>query len=140
MITLRSVYDEFNVPDAEAVDFLYRLLKQRTPEQSISHREMPTAREHTRYVKSLPYAAWYVIEHEATGDRIGSIYLSRRREIGVFIDEHWRGHGFGRAAVRAIMERHPGPRFLWNVNPRNQPSIRTVEKLGGRLIQWTYEI
>jgi hypothetical protein len=52
---LVSVYD---VPDAE--DILYVLLEQRTPEQSISHRKMPTLPEHRAFIKSKPYLAWYL--------------------------------------------------------------------------------
>lgn len=148
LITLHSVYDEEGQPRVEAVDFLYELLRERTPEQSISHRKMPTLREHTAFILKRPYKAFYIVGTGGHGQLneplrptpVGSVYLTHQREIGIFIEERWRGRGYGPAAVQAIMRQHPGDRFLWNVNPENVPSIRTVEKLGGRLISHTYEL
>lgn len=147
MITLRSVYDDGNYPRVEAVGLLYQLLKERTPEQSISHHTMPTAREHTAFVKALPYSAWYIVEagegghfNEPLRKQVGAVYLSRQREIGIGILRQFHRRGYGEAAVRAIMQHHPGGHYRWNVNPANLASMRLVEKLGGRLIQWTYAI
>jgi RimJ/RimL family protein N-acetyltransferase len=129
---LVSVYD---VPDAE--DILYVLLEQRTPEQSISHRKMPTLPEHRAFIKSKPYLAWYLIEEGA--QYVGATYLSQQREIGIFIFNAHQGRGLGRRAVEMLMRGHPGE-FLANVNPNNANSRRFWEKLGGRLIQVTYRL
>ena len=56
MITLTSVYLV-----SEAVVFLYALLEERTPEMSISHKAMPTFQQHARFVRDIPYAAWYLV-------------------------------------------------------------------------------
>lgn len=117
---------------------LYGLLKERTPEQSISHKTMPTFHEHCEFVRSDPYYAWYII-HDDDRQIIGTVYLTKGREIGVSIFEHRRGHGFGTEAVLKLMETHPG-KFLANINPKNGPSIRFFEKLGFKHIQNTYEI
>ena len=129
---LVSVYD---VPDAE--DILYVLLEQRTPEQSISHRKMPTLPEHRAFIQSKPYLAWYLIEEGA--QYVGATYLSQQREIGIFIFNAHQGRGLGRQAVEMLMRGHPGE-FLANVNPNNANSRRFWEKLGGRLIQVTYRL
>lgn len=129
---LVSVY---RVP--EGVDILYSLLAERTPEQSISHRKMPTIEDHRRFVRSRPYTAWYLID--VSRDYVGSIYLTKANEIGIFIFNAHKGRGFGEQAVRMIKEAHPGE-HLWNVNPANKPSIALVEKLGGKLIQLTYRL
>src|SRR5947209_13937485 len=55
---------------------LYQLLQERTPEQSISHKEMPSWDEHVAYIAKRPVPHWYLIE--AGGPWVGSIYLSRR--------------------------------------------------------------
>ena len=39
----------------EKVVYLYQLLGERTPDQSISHKEMPSIGEHIRFLESNPY-------------------------------------------------------------------------------------
>ena len=133
MIELRKV-------DADCIDdllALYRLLGERTPEESISHRHMPSLTEHIEFVRSQPYEAWYLIMVGIGA--VGSIYLSKQREIGVFIFRVHQRKGYGRAAVLELMRLHPG-RFLANVNPANDASHGLWQGLGGRLIQVTYQL
>lgn len=126
---LIDVYD-----DERAGDILWRLLSERTPEQSISHRAMPSPAQHRAFIASRPYLAWYLVEDQ--GQIRGACYLSQQREIGVFIFKGMRG--YGRRAVRLLMETHPG-RFLANVNPENIASARLFESVGFRHVQDTYE-
>lgn len=118
------------------VHFLYDLLAERTPEQSISHKMMPTWEEHERFTCSAPYLAWYVIED--VGYLRGAIYLSKQREIGVGILRKHQRKGYARAAVLELMRLHPG-RFLANVNPKNEASRKLWESLGFNLLQVTYQ-
>jgi RimJ/RimL family protein N-acetyltransferase len=139
MIELVSVYAVDN-----AVDILYELLKERTQEQCISHKELPTEEQHYRFVMSNPYEKWYLIHADDksvdnTRTVVGSIYLTRLREIGIFIFEKHYRKGYGRAAVVDLMNRFPG-RFLANINPENGASIQFFKDLGARHIQNTYEI
>lgn len=115
---------------------LYDLLAERTPEQSISHKTMPTQQEHRAFVGGSPYLRWYLIEVEQP---IGAIYLTRQREIGLSIFRAHQRKGYGRAAVLELMRMHPG-KFLANVNPANEASRKLWESLGGRLLQVTYEL
>ena len=69
-----------NKAKKEHVKLLYDLLSERTPEESISHKSMPTYPEHEKFVQSNPYFAWYLIDVD--GQFVGSIYLSKQREIG----------------------------------------------------------
>lgn len=123
--------------DPSYITFLYRLLDERTPEQSISHKAMPSLSEHVNFVCSKPYEHWFIIVVNEIP--VGSIYLTKQREIGVFILKASHGLGYGRDAVRILMKMYPGT-FLWNTNPKNFASIHTVESLGGKLIQYTYEL
>jgi RimJ/RimL family protein N-acetyltransferase len=116
---------------------LYNLLAERAPEQSISHRQMPTWAEHQDFVRSEPYLHWYFIF--AREVPVGAIYLSRQREIGVSIFRAFQRRSYGRAAAQELMRRHPG-RFLANVNPTNLASRRLWESLGFDLRQVTYAL
>ena len=120
-----------------APELLYQLLQERTPATNISHREMPTWDAHAHFIQSRPYRAWYVIQ----GDEIpvGSIYLSKMNEIGVFILIKYQGQGFGKLAIQTLMAKHPGERFLANINPNNSRSIKFFKSLGFKHIQNTYE-
>ena len=120
-----------------APELLYRLLVEREPHINISHRRMPTWKEHLRFIAKRPYSAWYLIKHEQ--NYIGAIYLTALGEIGIGILTASRGRGFGRAAIRALMRKHPRQRFLANINPHNAKSIRMFGELGFHLIQHTYE-
>lgn len=132
MISLESVYNHSGY-----IKILYDLLKERTPEQSISHKEMPNYVQHAEFVNSRPYFRWYFILYE--DQIVGSVYLTYEREIGIFIFNRFKRRGFGEQAVRMLMSTAPG-KFLANVNPQNEASRKLFEKLGGQLIQVTYEL
>jgi RimJ/RimL family protein N-acetyltransferase len=117
---------------------LHKLLQERTPDINISHRRMPTWKEHLRFIASRPYSAWYLI---VCGDeQVGAAYLTHLDEIGISILRAHRNKGFGPQAVHLLMIKHPRDRYLTNVNPRNSKSIRMFERMGFHLIQHTYEI
>lgn len=133
MIKFESVYKE-----RAYTLVLYDLLKERTPEQSISHKEMPTMQEHQSFVYSHPYFIWNIIKDEQ--DRVvGSIYLTNQREIGIFIFNEHQGRGYAEESIRLLMSMCPG-KFLANVNPDNEASHNLFDKLGGKMIQVTYEL
>ena len=121
-----------------ATETLYELLAERTPDMNISHRAMPDWEDHVAFVASKPYAAWYVIDVPDVG-RVGSVYLTKQREVGLFIFARHRGKGYGKQALAMLRERHPG-RLLANIAPGNAPSHRFFVANGGRLIQQTYEV
>lgn len=118
-----------------SIKTLYDLLRERTPDQSISHRQMPSGEQHVAFVKSRPYQCWYLIDVD--GVTVGSIYLSKQREIGVFIFNEHKGKGYGKQAVELLMKQWPG-HFLANINPANEASRKMFEKLGFNRIQETY--
>lgn len=119
----------------EQVKFLYDLLAEREPEESISHKTMPTFPEHQQFVKSNPYFAWYLIE--VGKEHVGTIYLTRGREIGISILKSHRRKGYAEEAIRQLMERWPG-KFYANINPANIKSIMMFGKFGFGLVQHTY--
>ncbi len=132
MINLIPIYDI-----EHRFDILYRLLKERTPKQSISHKKMPSLREHVNFINSNPYLAWHFI---CTEDGIaGSIYLTKQREIGISVFRDYLRRGYGKQAVIMLMRDHPGT-FLANINPENSASIEFFKDLGAKHIQNTYKL
>ena len=118
--------------------FLYDLLLERDPKANISHKKMPTFTEHLKFVKSKPYSKWYVILKEE--QKIGSIYLSKNDEIGIFLDKSIQGKGFGQLALEQLMKKNPKKRYLANVNPKNKKSVKFFTQNKFELIQHTYEL
>ena len=119
------------------VYLLYELLLERESHQCISHKEMPSMAQHLAFMRSKPYLAWYLIEHD--GQIIGATYLSKQREIGIFLFKAHQMKGYGAKAVQLLMEAHPG-RFLANIAPTNPGSSEFFQNLGFKHIQNTYEL
>lgn len=116
---------------------LFKLLSERRPNESISHRAMPTWTEHCAFVRSRPYRTWYLVE--VGGVAVGATYLTMQHEIGIGILRDHQRNGYAREAVQRLMALHPG-RFLANINPANEASIALFRKLGfGGPIQITLE-
>ncbi len=83
--------------------FLYNLLKERNPQSNISHKKMPSYNQHIKFVNSHPYTKWYIIEK---GDvEVGSVYLSKQNEIGIFLKKKFQNQGIGDEALDLIIIR-----------------------------------
>ena len=133
-VRLVSVY---SVKDAKEI--LYRLLSRRPKRVNISHRKMPSPRQHAAFVRSKPYQAWYLIR-TVSGEFAGGIYLSKAGEIGIFLFKEHQGRGYGKQAVEALMKKHRSvKRFLANVSPNNPHSINFFKELRFKHVQNTYE-
>ena len=118
--------------------FLYNLLKERNPQSNISHKKMPSYNQHIKFVNSHPYTKWYIIEK---GDvEVGSVYLSKQNEIGIFLKKKFQNQGIGDEALDLIIKRNPRKRYLANINPKNKKSISFFKKNKFRLIQYTFEL
>jgi RimJ/RimL family protein N-acetyltransferase len=127
--------DVYERPHNAAI-LLYRLLAERRPFQSISHREMPTFAQHVAFIKSRPYKDWFVIQAERD---VGACYVSKQNEIGVAILEGARGRGYASDALTILLRGRRG-RLLANINPANEASIALFRKHGfGGPIQITLE-
>lgn len=127
---LRSLRDIKFSPAEQHPEFLYQLLKERGPHQNISHSELPTLWDHIAFVNSRPYWAWYCFEDLISGLDVGSVYLTKDAEIGVFILKDKHRQGYAKAAVYELMARHPRQVYYANINPKNVASIAFFESLG----------
>jgi RimJ/RimL family protein N-acetyltransferase len=153
VIALVDVYEHGGRPKREAVGFLFDLIAQRMtePEVNISA-AMPSWDEHRLFVERMPFRFWYLITvpDQDSVAWAGYVSATRRNEIGIVLLKTHRGQGYGAQAVRMLMDEHqPLPavpserrgRWIANVNPQNEHSKHLfADKLGGRLIQNTYEL
>lgn len=133
-IILVEVYED----RAAAHALLYKLLEERNSDVNISHKVMPSWQQHIAFIDSRPYTAWYLIWSRDV--YVGSIYLSRQDEIGLFILEDYRDHGYGKAALHALMARHVRSRYLANINPRNDRALQFLEGLGFEILHYMMEL
>ena len=131
LISLRTVRDS----DGE---FLFELLKERDPRANISHKKMPSYDEHIKFIKSKPYTRWYIILKSK--ERVGSIYLSKNDEIGIFLSKEYQKKNIGNTALVELIRKNPRKRYLANVNPKNKKSSTFFKKNNFKLIQHTYEM
>ena len=136
----------FRLEEDKDIKFLFDLLKERTPIHSISHTKMPTYEEHAKFVKSKPYDKWYIITVELIIDwnkgmeetKIGTIYLTNKNEIGLFLLDKYSNHGYGQQALKLLMRENPRQFYLANINPQNEKSIRFFSKNNFKPYQVTY--
>ena len=118
-------------------DFLYNLLENRNPNANISHKSMPNYDQHVKFVLSEPYSVWYVIL--VNDKKLGSIYLSKQDEIGIFLANDMKGKGIGNIALQLLMRKNPRKRYLANISPKNKKSLEFFKKNNFEFIQYTYE-
>lgn len=123
----------------ENYSFLYQLLVEREPHESISHNDMPTWKQHEEFLSRSPYKGWYLIWKDPLTP-VGSVYITFTNEIGVHIAKKYRGQGFGTLGIAKIMEMHKEQFFLANINPANTKSIDLFQKYGFKHIQNTYKL
>lgn len=147
-ILLESVYKE---RAGAGVRSLYAIMQERSTEAdahtNISHRSLPPYKQHAAFVRSKPYRSWYFVKVD--GLVAGSLTITKLNEIGIVLLADYRGKGIGKQALQMLLARHvPLPaipsmrsdRFVANINPLNERSIRLFTGLGFKLKQQTYEL
>ena len=118
--------------------FLYDLLKERESNVNISHEKMPTYAQHIKFIESKPYSKWYIIKFN--NKKIGSVYLSKQNEIGIFIIKDMHSKKLGTSILKALIEKNHRKRYLANINPKNKKLIGFFKKNGFKLLQYTFEL
>ena len=68
---------------------------------------MPLFKEHVKFVNSKPYSKWYIIIRNK--EKLGSIYLSKLNEIGIFLKEDIQGKRIGTTALKLLMIKNTAP-------------------------------
>jgi RimJ/RimL family protein N-acetyltransferase len=152
-LSFQDVYGEDGKADIWSLATLYSQLENRDPKVNISHLQMPSWEQHVAFVNSRLHAYWFLLivdepaatvdEEEPLRERIcvGQIYLSRQREIGLFLQDRYQRMGLGADAVAMLMQlAQPRGPFFANIAPGNANSKAFFEKLGFRLVQHTYRV
>ena len=119
-------------------EFLFKLLKERDPRANISHKKMPSYNQHVNFIKSKPYTKWYIIMKYK--EKVGSIYLSKNDEIGIFLSKKYQGKNIGNDALAELIQKNPRERYLANVNPKNKKLIEFFKNNNFKILQYTYEL
>ena len=150
MIILSDIYEHLN-----RHKILYELLKEREPHQFISHRVMPSFEEHVKFIEERnpklgppmkAYKSWEFILKPPVPDGVcivGSICVTNNSEVGIFIFKDYRGNGYGKDALKQVIERNKiglEGKLIANISPQNTDSIRFFNKFGFKHIQNTYEL
>ena len=118
--------------------FLYELLKNKNPNSNISHKKMPSYYEHVKFVMSKPYTSWYIIECDKKN--VGSIYLSKRDEIGISINNDFEYDQIAKMALKLLMKINPRKRYRVNVSPKNIRLQEFFLKSGFTGFEYVYEM
>jgi RimJ/RimL family protein N-acetyltransferase len=118
--------------------FLYELLSEREPSVNISHRKMPTYKNHVKFVLSKPYSKWYIIKYGL--ESIGSVYLSKLNEIGIHIKKEYQYKKFEDDVLKMLLQKNQRSRYIVNISPKNLRAIRFFKKKGFKLIQYSFEL
>ena len=120
-LALISVYDTATPEKHMYERFLFDLLKNRKPWESVSHKKMPTYDEHVNFVRSKPYKKWYIIDYKGP---VGAIYLTNNNEIGIFIERHEQKRGFGSKSLDMLIEDSPDVEYFYaNIGAFNSRSL-----------------
>ena len=117
--------------------FLYKLLKKRDLKANLSHKKMPSYKQHIKFIKSKPYQKWYIIEKNRK--KLGTIYFSKQNEIGIHFLPEIQSELISQASIQELIRKNPKKKYFTNVSPKNQRLIKFFEKNGFFLFQYTFE-
>jgi hypothetical protein len=118
-------------------EFLYDLLLHRNAIENISHKKMPSFKQHLKFLNLKPYKKWYIIIQNQK--KIGSIYLSFQNEIGIQLQNDVQSDTIQKNAFNLLIDKNPQKRYLVNINPHNKKKISFFKNNDFKLIQFTFE-
>ena len=111
--------------------FLYELLRERDPIYNISHKKMPSYDEHEEFIKTKPYANWYIIF--LNEKKIGAGYLSFYDEIGISFLPDYDNEVIRKKSLIELVDKNPRKKYFANVNPKNQKYKEFLKEQGFEL-------
>ena len=135
-------YRDVNPTSISDIKILYERLASR--KYSISHRQMPSYKEHQEFVSSHPYRYWCFIYREKV---IGTYYVTQLNSVGIDLDDDF--YNSIQLAISDIIKRHRplppinsvrGANFHMNVSSKNKHLCEVLELKGFVEIQRTFTL
>ena len=124
---------------------LFKILKERKINSSISHKNLPTYKEHKKFVLSIPYRYWLLIRR--VNINLGSVFVSRNNEISINLLENNETtyvevlnfviNNF--KPLKAIPSKR-NSNFILNISPKNKFVLNILKKFKTEKVQETYKI
>lgn len=125
------------------IKFLYKLLKERKIQDSISHKKLPSIEKHKIFVKSKPYRYWYIIEVD--GLFFGSAYITKTNSIAIhlmksniLLYEKILGYIIENIQPLKPLPSIRGRNFIVNLSVNSTTYSKCIKKIGGVKIQETF--
>lgn len=123
---------------------LYNILKSRDKKNDISHRSLPTFKEHQNFINSMPYRYWLLIYKKK--NIIGSVYITYLNEISIkLIKNNSLAYKMTLYLIVAnIKPLSPIPskrnkNFVINISPKDKFYVTLLSKIGAKKIQETFK-
>ena len=111
----------------------YSILKKREidPVCNIDFK-MPTYRQHLKFMSGKPYKIWYLIIYK--NEFIGSINLTKKDEIGIFIFREYRNRLFGYSTLKSFIKTIKQRPLYAAINIANTISMKLFKKCGFKIL------
>ena len=131
------------IPTNSQIEQLSFLLTNR--KNSISHKNLPTEKDHKEFVSNNPYLAWYLMYEDS--NLLGSVYINLDNSIGINLNHPKVDEVL--EAIKYIQENHlPLPHikslrredFFINIATNDLTMIQILKKLNKQVIQYSYLI
>ena len=141
IITKNIILEKVKTNDNH-IEALFMILSKRKNYQKISFKKLPSFKEHKSFVKNHPYRMWFLIIKDKK--YVGTIYLSKMNEIGIFVIKHLE---VIEPLVDFVIEKYKplkrkksirSENFIINISPKDVMFNNIIKDMGAKLIQNTY--
>ena len=130
------------IPTKNQIDILYMQLKAR--KYSISHKNLPTYKEHEKFVFNNPYRKWFIIKLDHLSK--GNMYVQFDNSIGINGFEDLDAYTLKKLLdllFSIIKPLAPIPSlrykdFSFNISIKNKLLIKNLERIGYKKSQITF--
>ena len=127
------------------IKILYGLLKKREKKRDISHKKLPSFKEHEYFVNASPYRFWFLIYKNK--EIMGSIYITKLNEISIKLIKNSKlvYKETLNTIIKNIKPLKPIPskrnsNFIINIAPNDKYYVTLLSKIGAKKIQETFQL
>ena len=72
--------------------------------------------------------------------KVGTIYLAKSNDVGVFLKKNIQKKGIGTIALNILIKKNPKKKYYAKINPQNKKSIKFFQKNNFNPIQQVLEL